>query len=117
MTGARSDFGEDRMSIYDSRNWEATESTDFDGGNRQLTVTGEVQVSAGNLEPVLNEAVPQGINPAILILELATTTSGEVGTDALAWKIARFETPIEQDLYAQVDIRDYALVDVEKLIS
>jgi hypothetical protein len=105
------------MSVHDSRNWKATESTDFAGGNRKLTVTGEVRVGAGNEAPVLTRAVPQGINPSILILNLSTETTGDVGTDALVWKDATYEEPIEEDQFTQVDIRGAAVVDVEKLIS
>lgn len=104
------------MSVHDSRDWKATESTDFAGGNRKLTVTGEVQVGAANQKPVLTEAHPQGFNEKILILELSTTEHG-VGADVLTWKPAKFEKPVEEDEYSQVDIRGQALVDVEKLIS
>lgn len=105
------------MSIHDSRDWKATESTNFAGSDRKLTVTGKVQVGAGNEQPVLTRAVPQGINPKILILELSTKTIGDVGTDALVWKDALYKEPVEEDQFSQIDVRGHAVVDVEKLIS
>ncbi|HEX8469514.1 MAG TPA: hypothetical protein VF633_00225 [Brevundimonas sp.] len=105
------------MSVHDSRNWKATESTDFAGGNRGLTVTGDVQVGAGNQRPLLNRTVPQGFNPSILYLDLSTETAGDVGTDALVWRTVSYEEPIEEDQFAQVDVRGAAVFDVEKLIS
>lgn len=105
------------MSVQASKNWKAVESTNFAGIDRKLTVTGEVEVGAANQEPVLTRAVPQGINPKILILELSTTEDDDVGADVLTWKQAKYEEPIEEDQYSQVEIRDQAIVDVEKLIS
>lgn len=108
---------EDLMSVHDSRNWKATESTNFGGGDRKLRLTGEVQVGASNQEPVLTEAVPQGINPKILVLELSTVDESDAGTDVLTWKETRFEKAISEDQYDQVDVSGQAVVDVDKLIS
>lgn len=105
------------MSIHGSKNWKAVESTDFSGGNRTLVVTGDVEVGASNEDPVLTEAVPQGINPRILILELATIADGNLGNDVLTWTCATLEKPIDEDQFSQVDIRDHAVVDVERQIS
>lgn len=105
------------MSVHGCRNWKAIETTDFGGGNRTLTVTGYVEVGASNEEPVLTEAVPQGINPKILILELGTTTTGSEGATVLTWKDAKFAKPVEEGEYTRVDIRGYAVIDVTKQIS
>ncbi len=105
------------MSVQTSRNWKAVESSDITGEHRKLRVTGEVEVTSTNIEPLLTEAVPQGINPDILILELSTKTTDNVGADVLVWKCAVFEKDISEDQYSQVDIRGQATVDVEKWIS
>lgn len=105
------------MNVHDSRDWSAKEGTDFAGGNRQLTVLGEVQVGGGNEEPVLTRATPQGINPTVLILDLSTRTTGDVGHDALLWLPARYEEAVEAGQYQQVEIRGHATVDVERVIS
>lgn len=57
----------------------------------RLHVTGEVEVSAGNKEPVLTERVPPGINPTILILDLNIRDTGGVGTQAFQFKQVRFD--------------------------
>lgn len=105
------------MPIEGSRNWSAKEGTDFGGGNRRLVVTGEAQTSSLNRIPVLAEAVPQGTNPAILILELSEYLSSDVGGDALDWKPVSFEKPVSEGEYSQVDIRGHAVVDIEVLVS
>lgn len=105
------------MSIHGGRNWKAIESTDFSGNDRKLTVTGEVEVGTANQNPVLAEAIPQGINKMILILVLSTIEEGDVGADVLTWKTVKFEKPIDEGEYSQVDVRDQALVDVEQVIS
>jgi hypothetical protein len=105
------------MSVISSSDWEAIELTDLTGGNRQLNVSGKVEVAAGNQEPVLTEAMPQGINPRILILELTTRDEGDVGADVVTCKDAYFEKGIGLHQYDQVDIRGQAVVDVEEVLS
>ena len=104
------------MSIISSKDWKATEGTDFAGGNRKLTVSGEVELSQSNEEPKLTEAVPQGINPRILILELSASSDG-VGADVITCKPVRYEKSIGEGQYSQVDIRGQATVAVEPIIS
>ncbi|MES3153123.1 hypothetical protein [Sphingomonas faeni] len=105
------------MSIHGSKNWKAVESTDFNGGNRKLVVAGDVEVGASNEEPVLSDAVPQGINIKILILDLATPKHDGAGSEVLTWKCAEYRRTIEEDEFSQVDIRGHAIVDVLKEIS
>ncbi len=68
-----------------------------------LHVTGEVETGNSNQSPHLKEAVPQGINPTILILNLSLTASG-AGTTMMGWKHVRFDKSISREHYASVDI-------------
>jgi hypothetical protein len=47
----------------------------------KLVVTGEVEYRSGGLTASLVEASPQGTNPAILILEVHDTKTGDDSTD------------------------------------
>lgn len=85
-----------------SKNWKAWENRQPPGPPR-LHVTGDVETSSTNQTPVLTEAVPQGINPAILILNLTVTSSG-AGNDVMGWKQAKFEKRVTQGQYTNVDI-------------
>ncbi len=102
-----------------TRDWTAIEHTDFTGGNRRVTVSGEVETLATNETPVLAEAEPQGINPAILILDLRIETSG-AGNDVLSWQGVEFSKPCSNGQYAEVTIRNEDVettVRVHKVIS
>jgi hypothetical protein len=68
-----------------------------------LYATGEVETSNSNQTPQLREAVPQGKNPTVLILNLAIAESG-VGTAVLEWKPVRFEKKLSRDHYLSIDI-------------
>lgn len=105
------------MTVLSSRNWRATEGTDFGGNDRKLVITGEVEMSQLNETPRLTEAYPQGINPRILLLELNAVSHGDVGGQAISWEPATFEKAIEEDQYVQAEISGHVTVDVEKLIS
>ncbi len=75
------------------------------GAEQQLHVTGEVQVSATSKEPVLTRSQPQGINPAILILDLsirksASATRSSHGRRRPTWRWASLPAST-----TQVDIR------------
>lgn len=108
------------MSVLGSRDWRATEGTDLVGADRKLVVTGEVEMSRLNETPKLDEAVPQGFNPAIQILELSAQAygdDGDDGDDATSWEPVTFEKPVEKGQYTQVEIRGHATVDVETIHS
>lgn len=105
------------MSVLQSRGWYAVESTDLTGNNRTLAVTGEVEVSHINEEPVLTEAEPQGINPTILILDLTIKTDIGAGGDATRWKKASYSRPVGRREFHQVDVHGQAVVDVEEILS
>ncbi len=75
------------------------------GTEHKLIVVGKVETNASNLVPVLREAVPQGINPEILILDLTIEDNGSIGTPAVGFRSARFEKPAEKGQYESVVIR------------
>jgi hypothetical protein len=74
------------------------------GSARKLIVTGEVQCPTTGWKVVLSEARPQGINPAILILDIeATKPTGPAG-DVITIVPVRFETA-HGAAYKEVTIR------------
>ena len=91
------------MTVPPSFNWNAWIDV-MPGSKPTLYVTGEVQTGAANLVPVLTEAVPQGINPAILLLDLTIVQQG-VGIQLVAFRPARFEKAAKQGQYSHVEIR------------
>ena len=99
--------------------WKAQETTDLIGSNRKISVTGTVQTSNSSQEPELVEAVPQGINPAILLLDLKI--SGGTGATVMGVRDVKFEKSIEENQYSQVTIRresgDDVTIDVEVIHS
>lgn len=87
-----------------TRSWKAVEMPDFAGRNYHLTVTGEVEVSATNLMPKLDEHSPQGFNPRILLLDLTIVSAGGLGGPIMIYKPARYARPTTGNQYAEVDI-------------
>lgn len=69
-----------------------------------LHVAGKVEITNGNQTPVLTEAVPQGINPEVLILDLSIRTSGD-GITLMDWKDVKFEKKVQKGQHTSVDIR------------
>jgi len=51
----------------------------------------------------LQEHVPAGFNPKILLLDLTITPSG-AGNDVLGWKPVRFEKKIDANQYSTVEV-------------
>jgi hypothetical protein len=74
------------------------------GSDHKLIVTGRVLTNAGNLLPVLNEAVPQDLNPQILMLNLTIEQQGDFGTQDISYRDAQFEKPARAGEYTQVAI-------------
>jgi len=106
--------------IYASRNWKATETTDFVGSKYQLTVNGEVEVRRSNQTPKLSEADPQGFNPKTLILDLNVETNGDVGGDVLEWRTVNFTKEISPRQYDHVTVTgetDEQTIEVEVILS
>lgn len=69
-----------------------------------IIVAGKVETKMGNLLPKLTERVPQGINSAILILDLTIEQDGEFGTTDVVMRDARFEKLAERGQYQTVEI-------------
>lgn len=74
------------------------------GSDPKLIVTGKVETNASNMHPKLKEAVPQGINPHVLLLTLTIDQTGDLGTQDISYRPARFEKPAERGQYTQVQI-------------
>ena len=74
-------------------------------------VIGQVETNAGYLVPKLKEAVPQGFNPRVLILDLTIENTGNAGDAAVLYRDTRYESEIT--LYNEVQI----MYEGELLIS
>jgi len=68
-----------------------------------IYVTGEVETSNSNQTPQLREAVRQGMNPTILILDLTFITGG-TGNTVMDWKSVRFEKKLSREHYISAEI-------------
>ena len=100
------------MAGVNTRNWKAWIDL-RPPGPPALHVIGEVEVSQSTLHPKLGEAVPQGSNPAILILDLAASPGNAQYVEV------RFDkSPVRRGQYSNVQIRyegdDEAFIDVEE---
>lgn len=86
-----------------TRSWKAWEDRlPGPGMGVAVYVKGEVETSNSNQTPHLREAVPQGINPTILILNL-TIPESEAGNAVMGWKPVWFEKKLTRDHYISVD--------------
>ena len=92
------------MAAPQTRNWKANEIPDFAGRTYRLVVTGDVQVTATNLDPVLSEHQPQGINPRILLLDLKIVSRGGFGGQIVFYKHTMFTKRTSGSAYDEVDI-------------
>jgi hypothetical protein len=81
----------------------ATEITNIAGGKSELSVEAEVQTFNGNEKLSLVEADPQGINPKILLLDVAVSTYGP-GTDVLGYQTVTFKKSISAGQYTDVTV-------------
>lgn len=68
-----------------SRDWKATEDRQPGPSGPTLRVTGQFESTNSSQRAYLKEAVPQGINPAILILDLVIVSEG-TGATVMDWK-------------------------------
>jgi hypothetical protein len=93
--------------------WKAVEDRQPPGVN--LTVTGKVKTTNSNQVPHLAKTSPQGFNPAILLLDLSITTSGDVGGTVNGTHDVEYHEDIKAGQYTSVQIRhegnDIALID------
>jgi hypothetical protein len=101
-----------------TRNWHAWQNLQ-PPGPPSLHVMGEVETSNTNQTPHLKEAVPQGIIPEMLLLDLTITTSG-IGNPVMGWKLVTFTKKISKDQYSGVDIHSdgqhVATIKVETVV-
>lgn len=101
-----------------TRNWHAWQNLQ-PPGPPTLHVMGEVETSNTNQTPHLKEAVPQGIIPEMLLLDLTITTSG-IGNPVMGWKLVTFTKKISKDQYSGVDIHSegqhVATIKVETIV-
>lgn len=102
-----------------TKDWKATESTDFGGNDRKLRVSGLVEVGNLGSEPELARSETIPINETILMLDLTIRHGG--GATVMNDKPVAYEEAISEGQYRQVQIvYEGALIetiDVEKIIS
>ena len=78
-----------------------------------LYVAGEVQVGNPGIEAVLNYAIPQGTNPAILLLDLALIQRPGVWPDLQTWVSAKYmRVAMKPAEYDEVQIVNQDLGDL-----
>lgn len=70
----------------------------------RLYVTGEVQVSNPGIYTVLSKKEPQGINPAILLLDLHLVQKPGIWPQIISWDAARYDEVIRGAPYIEVSI-------------
>lgn len=89
----------------DKQGWTAQETTDPAGGDRKLTVKGQVTVSstAGQARLVRHE--PQGFNPTILLLDLIIDADGTGGSVMQPREVTYVEPLQEPGQYEKVQIQ------------
>jgi hypothetical protein len=97
--------------------WKAVDkSGNFAGGDRTLTVTGEVEVGSTGDTPSLKEVGSEGDT---LTLEIHVQQGP--GNDVMNWKKVEFVKQLDAESYSRVMIVDHeaivAKIDVEKVLS
>jgi hypothetical protein len=106
------------MASLNTKDWTAVEDrmppTPPEGAN--LKVRGLIETGNSNITPTLSSAVPQGINPEILILNLALEESG-VGNTVMSYREAKFSKDVRRGEHTQVQInadgKKIELIDVQ----
>lgn len=88
-----------------SKNWHAWIDTMPPGPNK-LHVVGDVEVGNPGIDTVLTEKVPQGINPAILLLDLHLVQRPGVWPQVVTCKQAHFDRVLAPGAprYTNVDV-------------
>jgi hypothetical protein len=69
-----------------TRKWSAVELSDPTGRTAEITVGGEVEVTATNYVPKLSLHKPQGINPRVLMLDLTIENDRGFGGQVMMYK-------------------------------
>jgi|GEM_PF-2333843 hypothetical protein len=85
-------------------NWEAKEMTDLIGRNGRLTVTGEVVIHGSLTTVTLVPHRPQGINPAIFLLDLKVTREPGIDSHIVRTENLSYERKSSGHSYKEVDI-------------
>lgn len=89
----------------DTTNWSAVQNRQ-PPGPWNLRVDGDPKMPTPQHKPVLTKAVPQGINPRILILELNATPPTGSAPQVVTRVPVRFEERSKQE-YDSVEIRSH----------
>ncbi len=93
------------MAAPNNRDWKAWEDREPPTPpGPTLRVTGEVETNNGAIVPELKPAVPPGINPSILILDLTLGDTGKPGTTDINYRPAQYEQEVSEGQYTQVEI-------------
>lgn len=91
------------MASLETRNWFAWENN-MPPGPVRLQVTGEVKTPSAHQVPRLTRAVPQGINPRILILNLTVEETGKTGPEVVDFRRAYYEEECRPEQFTDVQI-------------
>jgi hypothetical protein len=73
-------------------------------GPVRLQATGEVKTPSAHQVPKLARAVPQGINPKILILNLTVEETGKGGAEVEDFRRADYEEECKAEQFTEVQI-------------
>lgn len=87
-----------------TRDWKAMELTNIIGRDGRLTVTGEVMLIGTGTTAKLVLHQPQGINPAILLLDLEIHSTGGIEGQIARWVPVSYEQKTSGRQYKEVDI-------------
>jgi hypothetical protein len=91
------------MASLETRSWSAVENN-MPPGPVRLQATGEVKTPSAHQVPKLARAVPQGINPKILILNLTVEETGKGGAEAEDFRRADYEEECKAEQFTEVQI-------------
>jgi hypothetical protein len=91
------------MASLETRNWFAWENN-MPPGPVRLQATGEVKTPSAHQVPRLARAVPQGINPRILILNLTVEETGKKGVEVVDFRRAYYEEECRPEQFTDVQI-------------
>lgn len=86
-----------------SRNWYAWLNT-MPPKPDDFHVTGEVQVGNPGVHALLLKKEPQGINPAILLLDLHLVQKPGIWPQIVSWAPARYDEIVRGTTYTEVSI-------------
>ncbi len=91
------------VQILNMREWSAWIDLE-PGGDPRLYVQGEVELGTPGYEVTLARMVPQGFNPAILMLDLKIAAKGGMWPQVVTWHEAAYDEPAEQSQFTEVTV-------------